>query len=208
MTGLFITLEGIDRSGKGTQLKLVTRWLVDLGYTVVTGHEPNPNNPVGRYIQRILNHELPAPSSETFQRLYILDRAQDLICYILPALRANSIVLWDRFTHSSIAYATFDRERVVTMFHEIMGEFFRWPDLTVILDIPAEEALRRSHKDQRAPEYFEKLDRLQHARERYLAMAGQKDIGSTVLVNGSQPPKLVFQELQQHVHEALAARGE
>lgn len=203
MPGLFITLEGIDRSGKGTQQQQLVAWMQAQGMRVVAGHEPNNENPVGAYIQRILTHTIPAPASADMQRLYILDRAQDAVCYILPALAQNAVVVWDRYIHSSLAFAEDTVDRMVQLHKDILGPYFRWPDITFLLDLPVEEAMRRLTRTKRQAEYFERREQQERVRARYRMIAERKDCGNVILIDGNRSSGLIFQELQQHLQHQL-----
>ncbi|MBI3667836.1 MAG: dTMP kinase, partial [Acidobacteria bacterium] len=107
--GAFLTFEGIDGSGKTTQLELLTNRLEAAGYSVVRAQEPGGTR-VGREIRRIL---LDAASSDLRAMpellLYFASRAQNVEEVILPALRSGRVVVADRFTDASVAYQGFGR---------------------------------------------------------------------------------------------------
>ncbi len=102
--GLFITFEGIDGSGKTTQMRLLAGALRAEGREVVENYEPG-GTPIGTQIRRILldaaNQAL-SPTAELL--LYFASRAQNVDELIQPALRAGKIVLSDRFTDSTLVY--------------------------------------------------------------------------------------------------------
>src|SRR5580700_6902920 len=103
-SGLFITFEGPDGSGKSTQARMLAERLRGEGRTVLESAEPG-GTPIGQQIRRILldpaNREL-TPIAELL--LMFAARAQNVEQWILPALAAGKIVISDRFTDSSIAY--------------------------------------------------------------------------------------------------------
>ena len=146
MDNRFIVFEGIDRCGKRTQLELTQRWLLSRGCLVQTGSEPNDKiSLMGIYIRRILKKELPSPGFFGLQRLFTIDRAQDVVCLIQPALDSGHFVLWERFAHSTLAYGMLegDAERYLKLQYNVMGSFMVWPQLTLLLDISAEEGVGR-----------------------------------------------------------------
>ena len=144
--GTFITFEGLDGSGKTTQLRLLADRLKQAGKEVVEAVEPGGTD-IGRQIRAILldgsNARL-TPRAELL--LYFASRAQNVAEVIRPALAARKIVLCDRFTDSTLVYQGFGRglgADVVTTLHEIACQGLR-PDLTVFLDIGVDESLTRA----------------------------------------------------------------
>lgn len=145
-SGLFITLEGLDGSGKTTQLHLLAARLRAEGRAVTEAIEPG-GTAIGQSIRKILldpaNQNL---SSATELLLYFAARAQNLAEVIQPALAAGSIVLADRFTDSTLAYQGFGRrlgEGVVLQLHAFACHG-RNPDLTLWIDTDLDTALGRA----------------------------------------------------------------
>jgi dTMP kinase len=145
--GVFITFEGMDGSGKSTQLRRLAEHLRGVGRTVVETAEPG-GTAIGRKIRQILldagNHEL---SSTAELLLYFASRAQNVEETILPALGRGEIVLADRFTDSTLAYQGCGRglgAEAVRELDRIACRGLR-PDLTLLLDIDPETSLARAH---------------------------------------------------------------
>jgi dTMP kinase len=150
--GLFITFEGIDGSGKTTQMRLVAAKLRSQGQAVVESYEPG-GTPIGTQVRRILldsaNQEL-CPTAELL--LYFACRAQNVEQSILPALREGKIVLSDRFTDSTLVYQGVGRglgKDVVLALDSIACRGLV-PDLTLLIDIDLETSLARAHARNRA----------------------------------------------------------
>ncbi|MDR2457993.1 MAG: dTMP kinase [Clostridiales Family XIII bacterium] len=102
--GLFISFEGIDGSGKSTQLDLFYDYLVVNGFNVVKTKEPGATL-IGKKIKKILLDKKNINiAKETETLLYAADRAQHMEEIILPALTENKIILTDRFFDSNLAY--------------------------------------------------------------------------------------------------------
>jgi|SRR3989338_2840522 len=146
--GLLISFEGIDGAGKRTQVIKTKEWLEELGEKVVWSSEPNDVSGVfGTQIRKILKHELSGPEDPIeFQRIYILDRAQDIFFFIKPALNEGKIYLMERFALSTIAYGMLSGKSAdffIEMHKQILGPSMIWPHLTILLDLPAKVAMER-----------------------------------------------------------------
>ncbi len=176
---LFITFEGPDGSGKSTQINLVANYLEDLGYRVFCTREPG-GTAIGDQIRQVLhdvNNTEMTPRAEIL--LYSASRAQHVEQVILPHLAQGEMVLCDRYADSTYAYQGYGRQldfdmlRLITRFATQDLE----PDLTVYLDLPVEEGLRRKEKANTAGQgELNRMDRLelefhQRVREGYLEMA-------------------------------------
>jgi len=174
VSGLFITFEGGDGSGKSTQAELLSEWLADSGRTVVRSREPGGTD-IGLELREIVLHSRGhiAPRAEAL--IYAADRAQNIATKVRPAVERGEIVIQDRYLDSSVAYQGAGR---VLDAEEVRGisvwatEDFR-PDLTILLDL--DETIGR----ERLNEVRTRFDRLEaeksdfHARVRagYLALA-------------------------------------
>jgi dTMP kinase len=144
--GLFITFEGMDGSGKTTQLRRLADHLRGKGRAVLETAEPG-GTAIGRKIRQILldagNQEL-SPTAELL--LYFASRAQNVDETILPALDRGEIVLADRFTDSTLVYQGCGRglgAETVRALDRIACRGLR-PDLTLLLDIGPETSLARA----------------------------------------------------------------
>ena len=149
--GRFVVLEGIDGCGKTTQLERLREWLpssglMPSGARLLTSREPG-GTPLGQALRELLLHP-PAeasPCSDAELLLYAADRAQHVAGVIRPALEAGDWVLCDRFTGSTVAYQGYGRglplERIAALEGFATGGLE--PDLTLWLDLPLEESLRR-----------------------------------------------------------------
>jgi dTMP kinase len=146
-----VVLEGIDGCGKTTQLECLGHWLpssglMPAGARLLTSREPG-GTPLGRALRELLLHPPAetAPCSDAELLLYAADRAQHVARVIRPALEAGDWVLCDRFTGSTAAYQGYGRglplERIAALEGFATGGLE--PDLTLWLDLPLEESLRR-----------------------------------------------------------------
>jgi dTMP kinase len=160
-SGLFITFEGMDGSGKTTQMHRLAARLRGLGHTVLETAEPG-GPPIAMKIRRILldnaNQEL-SPTTEIL--LYFASRAQNVDQWILPALARGEIVLSDRFTDSSVVYQGAGRNLgsdAVRALERIACRGLK-PHLTLLVDVDAEASLARARaRNAAAPHCETRLD--------------------------------------------------
>ena len=144
--GLFITFEGMDGSGKTTQIHRLAARLRSLGRTVLETTEPG-GPPIAQKIRRILldsaNQEL-SPMTELL--LYFASRAQNVDQWIVPALERGEVVVSDRFTDSSLVYQGCGRGLGADAVMELDRIACRGvkPDLTLLVDVDAESSLARA----------------------------------------------------------------
>jgi len=150
--GLFITFEGLDGSGKTTQLKHLAAALEADGHRVVTLRQPG-GTALGDRIRAILldsrsESDLGGIAPEAEMALMFADRAQSLRQVILPALAEGAIVLCDRYTDSSEAYQGAGRglgsERILEMHRAVCNNV--QPELTILLLPPLAASLKRARR--------------------------------------------------------------
>ena len=155
--GLLVALEGIDGSGKSTQMKHLAEWLRPQGYGVVELREPT-HGPIGSEIRRLAVEGRLDAESEF--RLFLEDRTENVEQNIAPGLRRGDIVLVDRYYISSMAYQGargIDIERIRQENEKIAPR----PDLVVMFEIPIQNALSRiTLRETDGPNHFEKADYL------------------------------------------------
>ena len=155
--GIFITFEGMDGSGKTTQMHRLAERLRSLGRTVTETVEPG-GPPISQKIRRILldsaNQEL-SPTTEIL--LYFASRAQNVDQWILPALGRGEIVLSDRFTDSSLVYQGVGRGLGILTVNDLERIACRGlkPDLTILVDVDAEASLARARSRNQAEPHCE-----------------------------------------------------
>ena len=173
MTGLFLTIEGGDGSGKSTQSALLAEWLEAQGRTVVLTREPGGTD-FGLEVRDLVLHWHGDISPRAEALLYAADRAHHIATKVRPALDRGEIVLQDRYLDSSVAYQGAGRvlEPVEIRNLSLWATEDLLPDLTILLDL--DESLGRDRLKERT-----KYDRLEaeeqdfHARVRagYLTLA-------------------------------------
>jgi dTMP kinase len=155
--GIFITFEGMDGSGKTTQMHRLAERLRSLGRAATETVEPG-GPPISQKIRRILldsaNQEL-SPTTEIL--LYFASRAQNVDQCILPALGRGEIVLSDRFTDSSLVYQGVGRGLGILTVNDLERIACRGlkPDLTILVDVDAEASLARARSRNQAEPHCE-----------------------------------------------------
>jgi len=193
MAGLFLTLEGLDGSGKSTQAKLLAAFLEGRGLPVVLTREPGGGLPGVRDL--LLRGEL---SPEAEYLLFSADRAEHVRKVILPSLEAGAWVVSDRYLDSSLAYQGFGRGLPLPWLLEVAKEatLGLTPRLTFLLDLPPEEALRRVEDPDRLER--EGLAFFQRVREGYLFLA-KEEPRRFVVLDATGSVEAVAQRIQAHL---------
>lgn len=145
---MFITLEGIEGSGKTTQVKHMLEFLAGKGFTCVATREPGGTQ-IGKKIRAILLD----PDSKDMEPLaelllYTADRAQHVKEIILPLLSAGKTVICDRYYDATVVYQGFARGINVALIRELHQSILKdlKPDMTILLDLPSEIGLARAWK--------------------------------------------------------------
>jgi dTMP kinase len=174
VSGLFISFEGIDGVGKSTQADLLETWLKAQGKTVVRTLEPGGTE-VGVEIRKILLHHRGDLAPRAEAALFAADRAHHVASKIRPALERGEVVITDRYFDSSVAYQGAGRELSQTEVRDLslwaVGGLL--PDLTVLLDLPADVARNRRNGSGTEPDRLEseKIEFFERARQAYLDLA-------------------------------------
>ena len=178
--GRFITLEGSEGSGKTTAARHLAEWLRARGHAVVLTHEPG-GTPLGEEIRRIVLH-MRGMSDDLDPRadalLYAAGRAQHVARVIGPALERGDWVVCARFVDSSLAYqgAGYGNDMAELRRLQQFATGGRWPDLTLLLDLPVDLGLERTRRrtewnrfeDTEALAFFEQV------RAAYLRLAAEE----------------------------------
>jgi dTMP kinase len=156
VSGLFITFEGGDGTGKSTQVRLLTEWLAEQGRAVVSTREPGGTE-VGTALRDIVLHHRGEVDPRAEALLYAADRAQHIGTLVRPALERGDVVVQDRYIDSSVAYQgagrVLDAAEIKRISLWATGDLI--PDLTVLLDLPGDVARARLAKEQKT---FDRLE--------------------------------------------------
>lgn len=208
MRGVLITIEGIEGSGKTTHCRLLAEWLRGRGYRVTETSEPD-GTPLGGIVRAVFENEgtRPTPLAEVF--LFLAARQQHVAQMIGPALERGDIVLSDRYADATLAYQGFGRGVDLETIRELNGLATGGiqPDLTLLLDLPAEVGIQRLRG--RVLDAFERMDLVFHQRVRhgYLEIA-REEKERVVLFRADQSVEALQAEIRAAVEEWLQRRTE
>ncbi|MGQ9657454.1 MAG: dTMP kinase [Fimbriimonadales bacterium] len=193
----FITFEGVEGAGKTTLAQHLADWLQAQGIPVLLTREPGGST-LGKHLRPILLHEPLDAWSELF--LFLADRRQHTLQVILPALEQGTWVLCDRYADSTLVYQGYGRGLDITLIRQLnsLATANLTPDLTVLIDLPVEDALARAN----APNRFEAEALAFHTcvREGYQQVA-RAEPHRFVLLDGREPLKRLTASLEQTVRQ-------
>jgi dTMP kinase len=198
----FLSLDGLDGTGKSTQCRLLAQWLRGLGHTVTECSDPG-GTPIGDVLRDLLlgrRHEMTLPCE---MLLFMASRAQLVADVIRPALEAGQIVVADRFLLANVVYqghaGGLDTERLWDIGQMATGGLL--PDLTLILDLPLEKAITRrarpaDHFESRANEYQQRV------RQGFLTEA-RRHLDTIRVIDADQPVDAIHQQIRKEVSRVL-----
>jgi dTMP kinase len=200
--GRLIVLEGLDCVGKTTQAGLLSRYLRNLGLTVVLTREPT-NGPVGQKIRQIILRGRQGLTPEVELDLFLTDRRQHVQEVIQPALTAGTIVITDRYYFSTMAYqGALGLDPLEIQRHH--ADFAPSPDLIIILELPLTEIARRLEQRGLPPsQSFEKIDYL----AKVAAIFDQLEAPGLVRIDGLGSELEVQGKILVHVEHVLDLRS-
>lgn len=209
-TGVFITLEGVEGSGKTTQAAIVANALRGQGRRVTLTHEPGGTR-AGEAIRAIFLD--PAVSLHVAAELLLVlaDRAQHVREKLRPAVAAGEIVISDRYSDSTVAYQGYGRGFDLGLIGDLnrLASDGMCPDLTIVLDCPVEIGLARTRARAkggvRGPDRFESEQAEFHRRVRdgFLTIA-RNEPGRVTLIDSTRDRTVVTGEILRVVTELLA----
>ncbi len=173
MAAQFVTFEGLDGSGKSTQLRRAAQWLADRAALCEVTHEPG-GTPLGEAIRALfLDHRYAETEGGVEMLLVFASRRQHLVQMIDPALARGVHVLCDRFTDSTVAYQGYGRGVSLELIAQVdrLATGGRQADLTLLFDVPAEMARTRRHRGEADRLDAEGLAFYERVRSGYLEIA-------------------------------------
>lgn len=208
---LFITFEGVEGSGKTTQIRRLRTYLNRKGIPCMITREPG-GTPIGEKIRKILlnpDHDELVPWGELF--LYEAARAQHVKEVITPNLKRGIVILCDRFSDASIAYQGFGRRidlKWVEQMNRMASEGIR-PDMTFLLDCPTGTGLKRALKrnqvlrqEKEGRFEREKIQFHNRVRKGYLTLS-KKEPRRVKVIDTRKGEDRVFEEIRQVVDQLI-----
>lgn len=202
--GVYVAIEGIDGSGKSTQVERLKEYFEKKNASVVTTSEPRSDSVVGKILRDVLQAKIKIPSS-ALQYLYSADRVINQETIVKPALEKGALLLSHRSFWSVIPYGVMDKglvnysetnaqilavaQGLLSMYHQFIA-----PDHTFYLDILVDTAMRRLSAMDKVKEIYEKKEKLTQIREGYLWQMKLFPSMFTV-INGEQDEEKVTKEI-------------
>ncbi len=205
MPGLLITFEGIEGSGKSTLAKFLYDYLKSKGINCVLTKEPGGTRLTQKIRELILDvHNQMNPLTELF--LYLADRAQHVEEIIKPALKENKVVISDRYSDATIAYQGGGRHLPKGTLKELnkIATSGITPDLTILLDVPPDKALKRIRQKDRIES--ENIEFHRAVRVEYLRLAKESP-GRIKILDASKSLDELKKEVISIVEEFLKNHG-
>ena len=202
---LFLAFEGIDGSGKSTQVKLLADKLSAAGHNVYTTCEPT-DGPIGKMIRDIFNHRMEA-DQRTIAALFVADRLEHLLNKrdgIMKKMEEGFTVITDRYYFSSYAYHSVhvDMDWVIES-NKQSAQLLR-PDLNIYIDIAPEVSMERIKKGRDSVEMYETLENQKKVYAKYAeAFEREKNSEKILTVNGNQPVEKIGEEIWTRLRERM-----
>jgi dTMP kinase len=204
---LFIAFEGIDGSGKSTQVRRLSDWLSGLGHKVYTTSEPT-DSPIGKMIRDIFNHRMEG-DQRVIAALFAADRLNHLLHSqegMIRKLEEGYTVITDRYYFSSYAYHTvhgIDIDWVIDI-NRISASLLK-PDLNIYIDVAPEKSMERIIRGRSTMEMYETLDNLKAVQQKYFeAFQLMRDQEHICFIDGSQPEEQVALDIQSRISAFIA----
>ena len=186
--GYFISFEGIDGSGKSTQIQKLAKFLKGRDFDVVTTREPGGSKGGEEIRNLLLQGNVDRWSAETEILLFTAARRDHLERIILPALEEGKVVICDRFTDSTRMYQGMRGVNLRNLVDTLNEKVIKFdPDLTIVIDINPEISLNRAKSRKTVEERFEDfgVDLQMKMRKGFLELA--KEFSNRIeVVNGQQ----------------------
>ena len=203
---MFITFEGSDGSGKTTQIRMLEDYLRQTGRNVLPTREPGGTR-IGNVIRQLL---LDMAHTEMRARVEILlfnaARAQLIEQVIRPALEEGKVVLCDRFVDSTLAYQGYGHQQGIEEVQHLNEYATRGlrPDLTIYLDLPPEEGIRRKLADYRNRLDAQELSFYQRVEAGYRQLIEQEP-ARWIVIDAGRSREEVHHDIVRAVQERLSA---
>ena len=194
--GLFVTVEGIDGAGTTTVVDEAENQLPD----VMTTAEPAEQYWTGEQVRRSIGSDDSPPATDF--HMFMADRAYHIEHTVKPALNAGKTLISDRYLDSTLAYQQEALDGTVEdskafIEYNLNQDWVVWPDLTILIDVPAEVAAKRGSRDD---DKYEVSDFQKTVRQNYLDIA--EDNPRIITVDGEQEKQAVVGECLTIIHEA------
>ena len=207
LRGRFITLEGGEGAGKSTHVKRLVEALARAGIEAIATREPGGAPGAEKIREILVNGPLERWDPLTETLLHFAARAEHVARVVRPALMRGAWVVCDRFADSTMAYQGYaqgvGRDKVEEIARAVLGGFK--PDLTLILDVPADQGLARAAKRATGGTRYESMGTAFHQklREAFLDIA-RREPGRCIVIDATKPKDDVAADILATVRTRLA----
>ncbi len=207
--GLYVAIEGIDGSGKSTQVERLQKYFQKIQKPITTTSEPNNKLIVGKLVRDILQGTVQVPSA-ALQYIYTADRIMNFKTVIEPALQKGRTVISHRSFWSAVPYGLLDRmqreysfanakqlliaQGILALYHQ-----FIVPDITFFLDISTDSAMKRVNQA-RKTDLYDKREKIEKIAQGYKWLISEFP-DKFVVINGEQPEEKITTELVNHIEK-------
>lgn len=203
-TGKYFALEGIDGSGKTTQVEKLSEYFEKQGKEVFVTKEPT-NGEIGLLIKKIISGQVKIPPA-SLQYLFAADRGVHLEEEVIPQLKSGKVVLSDRSFWSAVCYGIADlgldeseKERLLVAYNilALYGGYLV-PDKTFVINVPASVAIERIKMRNDKNTLYEKQGTLEKVQKEYVWLAG-KFSDKLILIDGTKSVDEVFKQILKNI---------
>lgn len=199
---LFIAFEGIDGSGKSTQVKLLTEKLIAAGHQIYSTFEPT-DSPIGSLIRNIFKGRM-AADHQTIAALNVADRLDHLhneINGLLKKKEEGFTIITDRYYFSSYAYHGVHVDIDWVIAANALSAAIMKPDINIFIDVAPEVSMKRLNSTRGTIELYETLENLQQVRNKFLeAFDKLKDVEKIVTIDGNQSVQKISEDVWKAIN--------
>lgn len=198
--GKFIVFEGIDGSGKSTQIRFLTERLAQSGVVYETTAEPS-DGPIGVMIRQILTGERKM-DNKVIAALFAADRLDHILNEengLLSKIESGTTIICDRYYLSSYAYNGVDMPMEWVISANSQSSKLLKPTVNIFIDLDPDTALERIAKNRQRTELFEKKSRLEKVRDNYFDIFTKLKDENVIIIDGKQEPEVMAEEIWQKV---------
>ena len=198
--GKFIVFEGIDGSGKSTQIRFLADKLKEAGIPYEITAEPS-EGPIGVMIRQILTGECKM-DNRVIAALFAADRLDHILNEedgLLHKIENGTTVLCDRYYFSSYAYNWVDMPMEWVISANSQSSRLLKPTVNIFIDLDPDTALERIARNRQRTELFEKKSRLEKVRENYFEVFEKMQDEMVVIIDGNQTPEAMAEEIWQKI---------
>ena len=206
MSGYLMVMEGCDGCGKSTIAAFITDILNKTGYDAVSFSEPTYDSRAGRTVRKYLDEHTHIEGNELI-KLFMEDRAYDLRCNILPAMKKGKIVIMDRYWLSTVAYEANENFHWKKILH-MNREKFLEPDITFILNPSVEVCWKRILLRGRPISQYETKDELWRTQAIYDEVIANDQLGNYIIINSEHHAHETSQEIIAAIKYYITKREE